>query len=233
VADADGNIVGNNDAYDFLHGLAGPEIAEAIQLPPALENAWNARGYYGSVNHNAKAVYQRYLGWFDGNPSSLWQHTPVEKAKRSVEFMGGAHAVVAKARESLGAGDFRWMAEVVNHVVFAQPDHAAARELLADTYEQLGYGAECGTWRTWYLSGCHRAARRPVWHARCGFSSWSTGSARNATWSTGVSFPGLAVSAQSGYGSSRKMTYKFASSGRICGNNSSGPLQSSQVSARA
>ncbi len=150
------------DLYAYVHdqtlrmlnkGMTGPEIAEAIQLPPALENAWNARGYYGSVNHNVKAVYQRYLGWFDGNPSSLWQHTPTEKATRYVEFMGGADAVVAKARESFDAGDFRWVAEVVNHVVFAQPDHAAARELLADTYEQLGYGAECGTWRTWYLSG--------------------------------------------------------------------------------
>lgn len=102
-----------------------------------------------------KAIYQRYLGWFDGNPAHLWQHPPVEAAKRYVEFMGGADAVVAKARASFDAGDFRWVAEVVNHVIFAEPDHADARELLADTYEQLGYGCENGTWRNFYLSGAH------------------------------------------------------------------------------
>ncbi|MFW0793565.1 alkyl sulfatase dimerization domain-containing protein [Gordonia sp. CPCC 205515] len=150
------------DLYAYVHdqtlrlmnkGLTGPEIAEAIELPKSLENAWNARGYYGSVSHNVKAIYQRYLGWFDGNPASLWEHTPVEQSKRYVEFMGGADAVVAKARESFDAGDFRWVAQVVNHVVFAQPDHSEAKELLADTYEQLGYGAENGTWRSFYLSG--------------------------------------------------------------------------------
>ncbi|MFF0488574.1 alkyl/aryl-sulfatase [Nocardia sp. NPDC004068] len=150
------------DLYAYVHdqtlrlmnkGLTGPEIAEAIELPPSLENAWSAHGYYGSVSHNVKAVYQRYLGWFDGNPANLWPHPPVEQAKRYVEFMGGADTVVDKARESFESGDFRWAAQVLNHVVFAQPDHAAARELLADTYEQLGYGAENGTWRSWYLSG--------------------------------------------------------------------------------
>ncbi|MHA6629349.1 alkyl/aryl-sulfatase [Pseudonocardia sichuanensis] len=150
------------DLYAYLHdqtlrmlnkGLVGPEIAEEIVLPPSLENAWNARGYYGSVSHNVKAIYQRYLGWFDGNPAHLWEHPPVERAKRYVDFMGGADAVVDKARSAYDAGDFRWVAEVVNHVVFAQPDHEGARALLADTYEQLGYGSENGTWRTFYLSG--------------------------------------------------------------------------------
>ena len=150
------------DLYAYLHdqtlrllnqGLTGPEIAEAMQLPPALENAWHARGYYGSVSHNVKAIYQRYMGWYDGNPAHLWPHPPEAAARRYVDFMGGAEAVVAKARESFDAGDFRWVAEVLNHVVFAQPDHDVARELLADTYEQLGYGAENGTWRCAYLSG--------------------------------------------------------------------------------
>lgn len=150
------------DLYGYLHdqtlrmlnkGLVGAEIAEQITLPPVLENAWNTHGYYGSVSHNVKAIYQRYLGWFDGNPAHLWEHTPVEKAKRYVDFMGGADSVVEKARSSFDAGDYRWVAEVVNHVVFAEPDHAAARELLADTYEQLGYGSENGPWRDFYLSG--------------------------------------------------------------------------------
>ncbi|WP_435737250.1 alkyl sulfatase dimerization domain-containing protein [Cellulosimicrobium sp. PMB13] len=150
------------DLYGYLHdqtlrllnqGLNGPEIAEQITLPPALENAWSTRGYYGSVSHNVKAIYQRYMGWFNGNPATLWEHVPVERAKRYVDYMGGADAVVEKARAAFDAGDFRWVAEVVNHVVFAQPDHAGARELLADTYEQLGYGSENGPWRNFYLSG--------------------------------------------------------------------------------
>ena len=150
------------DLYAYLHdqtlrllnkGLVGAEIAEEIALPPALENAWHARGYYGSVSHNVKAIYQRYMGWYDGNPAHLWEHTPVERATRYAKLAGGVDALVANAREAFDAGDFRWAAEVANHAVFAQPDHAAARELLADTYEQLGYGSENGTWRSVYLSG--------------------------------------------------------------------------------
>lgn len=150
------------DLYGYLHdqslrlinkGWTGAEIAEHLKLPPALESAWNTHGYYGSVSHNLKAIYQRYMGWFDGNPAHLWGHPPVEAGKRYVEFMGGADTVVDKARTSFASGDFRWAAEVLSHVVFAQPDHGAARELLGDTFEQLGYGAENGTWRNFYLSG--------------------------------------------------------------------------------
>ncbi|MGW2346627.1 alkyl/aryl-sulfatase [Streptomyces sp. NPDC001661] len=150
------------DLYGYLHdqslrlinkGWTGSEIAEHLQLPPALENAWNTHGYYGSVSHNLKAIYQRYMGWFDGNPAHLWQHPPVEAGKRYVEFMGGADAVVTKARGSFDAGDYRWAAEVLSHVVFAEPEHSGARSLLADTLEQLGYGAENGTWRNFFLSG--------------------------------------------------------------------------------
>jgi alkyl sulfatase BDS1-like metallo-beta-lactamase superfamily hydrolase len=150
------------DLYGYLHdqtvrmlnkGLVGPDIAEQMTLPPALEAAWSTHGYYGSVSHNVKAIYQRYMGWYDGNPAHLWQHPPVEAATRYVEFMGGADAVVEKARTSYEAGDLRWAAEVLNHVVFADQTHTAARALLADTFEQLGYGAENGTWRSVYLSG--------------------------------------------------------------------------------
>jgi linear primary-alkylsulfatase len=150
------------DLYAYLHdqtlrllnrGYTGPEIAEMIELPPALEQTWSTHGYYGSVSHNVKAIYQRYMGWYDGNPARLWQHPPQEKAKRYVEFMGGADEVVAKARRSFEEGDLRWAAEVLDHVVFADPDHAAARSLLADVFTQLGYGSENGTWRCEFLGG--------------------------------------------------------------------------------
>lgn len=150
------------DVYAYLHdqtvrmlnkGHTGAEIAETIELPPALANVWHTHGYYGSVNHNVKAIYQRYMGWFDGVPARLWQHPPVEAARRYVGYMGGADAVVTKARASAREGDLRWAAQVLDHVVFAEPRHRAARELLADVLERLGFGAENGTWRNVYLSG--------------------------------------------------------------------------------
>jgi len=150
------------DLYTYLHdqtlrllnqGHTGPEIAELVELPPSLAGEWHCREYYGSVSHNVKAVYQRYMGWFDGNPAHLWEHPPVEQARRYVEFMGGAGAVLAKAREYFEAGDYRWVAEVVDRVVFAEPENAEARELQADALEQLGYGAENATWRNFFLMG--------------------------------------------------------------------------------
>jgi alkyl sulfatase BDS1-like metallo-beta-lactamase superfamily hydrolase len=150
------------DLYAYLHdqtvrllnkGLTGPEIAEAIELPPSLAAEWHCRELYGSVSHNAKAIYQRYMGWFDGNPASLWEHPPVEQARRYVEFMGGAEAALAKARASFEAGDYRWVAEVVNRVVFAEPGNRAARELQAEALERLGFGAENATWRNFFLMG--------------------------------------------------------------------------------
>jgi alkyl sulfatase BDS1-like metallo-beta-lactamase superfamily hydrolase len=152
------------DLYAYLHdqtlrmlnaGMVGSEIAEAMQLPPALERAWHTRGYYGSVSHNVKAIYQRYMGWYDGNPANLWQHPPVERAVRYVDAMGGAAAVVAEARAAYDAGDLRWAAELLSHVVFALPEHAEGRALLADAFEQLGFGSENGTWRCAYLSGAY------------------------------------------------------------------------------
>ncbi|MFR9732187.1 alkyl/aryl-sulfatase [Saccharopolyspora sp. MS10] len=150
------------DAYAYLHdqsvrlindGLTGEEIAEELSFPEQLDRAWHVRGYYGTVSHNAKAVYQRYMGWFDGNPAHLWRHPPVEAAKRYVDFMGGSSAVLAKARASAAEGDLRWVAEVVGHVLFAEPDNAEARELQASTLERLGFDAESGPWRNFYLTG--------------------------------------------------------------------------------
>jgi alkyl sulfatase BDS1-like metallo-beta-lactamase superfamily hydrolase len=150
------------DLYAYLHdqtlrlmnrGHTGTEIAELLELPPALTGEWHCREYYGSVSHNVKAIYQRYMGWFDGNPANLWQHPPAERAQRYVEAIGGPDAALEKARAALAAGDCRWAAELANHVVFAAPQSGAARELQADALEQLGYGAENATWRNFYLMG--------------------------------------------------------------------------------
>ncbi|KAH6615206.1 beta-lactamase-like protein [Boeremia exigua] len=150
------------DLYAYVHdqtlrlinqGLNGPEIAEQMSLPPALDQAWNARGYYGSISHNVKAIYQRYMGWFDGNPAHLWEHIPVERAKRYVDLAGGMLKLIEAGRSAFKAGDFRWAAEVLNHAVFASPSNSVARGLLADVYEQLGYGAENGPWRNFFISG--------------------------------------------------------------------------------
>lgn len=149
------------DLYGYIHdqtlrllnkGLTGPEIAEAIEFPPALEG-WSSRGYYGSVSHNVKAIYQRYLGWFDGNPARLWPHPPVEAAKRYVKGFGGIDQVITQAQAAFDEGDYRWAATLLDHAVFAEPDNTAAKALLADTFEQLGYGAENGPWRNFFLAG--------------------------------------------------------------------------------
>ncbi|MFI7450025.1 alkyl/aryl-sulfatase [Nonomuraea sp. NPDC049714] len=148
------------DMYTYLHdqtlrmmnqGMTGTEIAEAIRMPPALEQAWHTHGYYGSVSHNVKAIYQRYLGWFDGNPAHLWEHPPVEQARRYVECMGGREGVLSYARRFLDEGDLRFAASLLNHAVFADENDRQARTMLAEVYTRLGHGAENGTWRNFYL----------------------------------------------------------------------------------
>lgn len=150
------------DIYAYQHdqtlrllnkGHVGAEIAETLTLPPALEQAWSTRGYYGSVSHNVKAICQRYMGWFDGNPAHLWQHPPQAAGRRYVEAIGGPDAVLAVARAAFDDADFRWAAEVLNHLVFADPTHTAARELQARVFEQLGFGAENAPWRNFFLTG--------------------------------------------------------------------------------
>jgi alkyl sulfatase BDS1-like metallo-beta-lactamase superfamily hydrolase len=135
------------------HGQTMVEIAEELALPPALGDEFFNRDYYGTVNHDVKAVYQKYFGFFDGNPANLHAYPPVDAARRYVEYMGGADAVVARARDDYERGDYRWVAQVVNHVVFAAPHHEGARALQADALEQLGYQAESGPWRNFYLTG--------------------------------------------------------------------------------
>jgi alkyl sulfatase BDS1-like metallo-beta-lactamase superfamily hydrolase len=150
------------DMYKYLHdetlrlanqGYTILEIPEIIELPAELFRAWYNRGYYGSVNHNVKAVYQRYLGFFDGNPANLHPLPPEASGKLYVDLAGGADALLAKAHQAYGEGNYRWVAQVVNHLVFADPDNQAARQLQADALEQMGYQAESGPWRNFYLSG--------------------------------------------------------------------------------
>ena len=150
------------DTFKYIHdqslrmanqGYTMVEIGEKIQLPPSLDKNWASRGYYGTVNHDAKAVYNLYLGFFDGNPSTLNELPPAAGSKKYVEFMGGADAVLAKAKETFDKGEYRWTAQVVNHVVLADPANKKARALLANTLEQLGYQSEGGVWRNFYLAG--------------------------------------------------------------------------------
>jgi alkyl sulfatase BDS1-like metallo-beta-lactamase superfamily hydrolase len=135
------------------HGLTASEIAETIKLPASLEGAWHGRGYYGHIRHNVKAIYQKYLGWYDANPVNLDPLPPVEGGKKYVEYMGGADAILARARADFAKGEFRFVAQALSHLVFAEPDNQSARALLADTFEQLGYAAESATWRNAYLFG--------------------------------------------------------------------------------
>jgi alkyl sulfatase BDS1-like metallo-beta-lactamase superfamily hydrolase len=150
------------DLYAYLHdqtlrllnlGYTGVEIAEMFQMPPALQQAWHTHGYYGSVSHNVKAVYQRYMGWFDGNPARLWPHPPEALAPRYVDAMGGINRVVELAKAAFDSGDFRWAATLLDHAIFTDSEHAAARAMYSDTLEQLAYGAENATWRNFFLGG--------------------------------------------------------------------------------
>ncbi len=150
------------DLYKFIHdqsvrllnhGLTPTEIAEQLKLPPSLAGDWASRGYYGTLSHNAKAVYQFYLGWYDANPADLNPLPRAEAAKKQVEYMGGADAVLKRARDDFAAGQYRWVASVMSTLVFADPANKAARDLGADALEQLGYQSEAATWRNAYLVG--------------------------------------------------------------------------------
>jgi alkyl sulfatase BDS1-like metallo-beta-lactamase superfamily hydrolase len=167
------------DLYKYLHdqtlrlmnhGYKAVEIAERLVVPQGLASAWHARGYYGTASHNAKAIYQRYLGWYDANPANLNPLPPVERGRKYVEYMGGAAAAIQRARDDFARGEYRFVAEAMSHVVFADPANVEARRLGADALEQLGYAAESATWRNAYLLGAFElrqgvpatAARAPV-----------------------------------------------------------------------
>ncbi len=168
-------IASHRDAYKFLHdqsvrlmnqGLTGEEIAERLVLPDALARRWFNRGYYGTMSHNSKAVYQRYMGWYDANPAHLNPLPPEEAGRRYVAAMGGPRKVLAEGRRAMAAGEYRWAAEVLDRLVFAQPDNADAKTLLAEAHTQMGYQAESAIWRNMYLSAAKElregVAARPL-----------------------------------------------------------------------
>lgn len=152
------------DLYKHIHdqtvrmmnrGMLPGDIAENLRLPESLDQEWSARGYYGTVRHNSRGVYQRYMGWYDANPANLNPLPPREEAGRTIDYMGGEEEVLRKAHKDFEAGDYRWVASVTRQLIYANPDNQAARELAADALEQLGYQAEAGTWRSAYLVGAH------------------------------------------------------------------------------
>src|SRR5262249_15898321 len=165
------------DLYKYVHdqtlrmmneGLGPAEIAASLTPPPGLETDWPTRGYYGALAQDARAVYQRYVGWYDGNPANLNPLPRVEEAGKYIEYMGGAGAVIARARADFQSGNYRWVATVMNRVVISQPSNTQARYLAADAFEQLGYLAEAAPWRNAYLVAAQelrravRSEARPV-----------------------------------------------------------------------
>jgi alkyl sulfatase BDS1-like metallo-beta-lactamase superfamily hydrolase len=158
------------DTYKYLHdqtvrlfnqGLTPGEIAEQLELPASLQATFHNRGYYGTTRHNARAVYQGYLGWYDGNPAHLNPHPPAQAAARYVDLAGGADAMLQNARAAYDNADYRWAAELLNHLVFAEPGNRDAKSLLAATYDQLGYQAESGPWRDVYLTAAYELRNGP------------------------------------------------------------------------
>ncbi|CAI7653776.1 unnamed protein product [Penicillium palitans] len=151
------------DLYGYMHdqtvrmmnlGMTGIEIAEKMQLPPAISRAWHCRGFYGSLSHNVKGIYQKYMTWFDGRPEHLWQYPPTEEGQRYVECFGGVDGLCDKAETFISKGDNRFAATLLAHAISADPDTAGPRAklLLASVYESLGFGAENATWRNFYLT---------------------------------------------------------------------------------
>lgn len=163
-------VASHRDAYKYLHdqtvrlmnaGYTDREIAERVRLPDVLARRWFNRGYYGTTMHNSRAIYQRYMGWYDANPANLNPLPPEEEAVRFVRAMGGAERVLAEGRRAFEEGDYRWAARVLNHLVFAEPGHAAARTLLAQTHRQMAFQAESAIWRNMYLTAARELEHGP------------------------------------------------------------------------
>ncbi len=155
-------IAKQRDAYQFIHdqtvrhmnaGLNAAEISEIVQMPKALDEHLSVRGYYGTVRHNVKAVYQNYMGWFDAHPSNLDPLPALQASERYVSLMGGTDKVIQAAKDALAKGEHRWAAELLKHVVYVSPGNTDAKNMLAETFDHLGFASESSAWRNFYLTG--------------------------------------------------------------------------------
>ena len=164
------SLENHRDLYKYIHdqtlrmmneGMTPADISAALAMPPGLEKDWSLRGYYGTLSQDAHAVYQRYAGWYDGNPAHLDPMPPVEEAKKTIEYMGGADAVIARARADFAAGNYRWVAQMMDRVAFADSSNKEARTLGADAFEQMGYAAEAAPWRNAYLLAAQELRGQP------------------------------------------------------------------------
>lgn len=214
-------LADQRDMYAFINdqslrllnrGLTPLEIADELKsLPPQLANKWYARDYYGSLSHNVRAVYQRYLGFYDGNPASLDPLPPVQAGQRYVAAMGGAEALLNQAREAFTKGEYRWVAQLVNHLVFAEPDNQAARQLQADALEQLGYQSENATWRNVYLMGAFELRNGVPQQASAG--TVSADIIRSMTPAMFFDYLGVRLNADKAQGHDMRMNWRFSELG--------------------
>jgi alkyl sulfatase BDS1-like metallo-beta-lactamase superfamily hydrolase len=210
-------LTNQRDMYKYLHdqtvrlmnkGYRPMDIAESLRLPPSLESKWYAHGYYGSMSHDSRAVYQRYLGFYDGNPADLNPLPPVESAKKTVEYMGGAQSALERAKRDFDAGNYRWVAQVTKSLVFADPGNKEAKKLLANALEQLGYQSENGTWRDSYLTGAQEL-RQGVTKAKEAQSTASPETIRALTVPMGFDYMGTRLNPEKAKGRALAIQWTF------------------------
>jgi len=211
------HIENYRDAFKYIHdrslhlansGYSLPQIGEMVKLPPTLAKNWATRSYYGTVSHDARAVYNFYLGYFGGNPADLNPLPPPEAAPRYVELMGGASTVIKRAQEAYDKGEYRWVAQLLEHVVYAEPSNQEARNLQADAFEQLGYQAEAATWRNFYFVGA-KELRNGV-PDRCVDVTNAAYLAPNITLALTCEYVGIAIDSEAADGKVITINFKLA-----------------------
>ena len=214
------HIENYRDAFKYIHdralhlansGYSLPQIGDMVKLPKALAENWATRSYYGTVSHNARAVYNFYLGYFGGNPADLHPLPPPEAAPRYVELMGGAPTVIKRAREAYDKGEYRWVAQLLEHVVYAEPDNQDARNLQADAFEQLGYQSEAAIWRNFYFVGA-KELRHGV-PDRCVDVTNAAYLAPNITLALTGEYVGIAIDSDAADNKVIKINFKLESQG--------------------
>ncbi len=214
AGEVSGLLTSQRDIYRYVHdrtlflanrGATLHELADVTPEAPGQAANFGARGYYGTVNHDMKAVYQRYFGWWDGNPANFNPLPPEQSAPKYVALAGGADKLLAAGKAAVAAGDYRWAAELLNKLVFAQPDNKAARAALASAYDQMGYQAESGAWRNYYLAAAASLRGTAV------ESQSGNGQSRSfvSAIPTAVFFDALATRFDAAKGSAVKGTFQF------------------------